>query len=115
MALNRNNPKGHLAKEGHYLTCRYLLVDENGNACVDKVDRPSAKQAVVWELRTGYLVEAHFNISNTEGDSGKTAVINADGMEALKVVYVDLDMVPAPGAERHIRPTRHFSSLLIRV
>jgi hypothetical protein len=94
MALNRNNPKGHLAKEGHYLTCRYLLVDEDGEPCVDKEDRPKAFRAVVWELRTGYLIDAHFNISNTEGDSGKTAVINADGLQALKVVYVDLDMVP---------------------
>jgi len=94
MALNRNNPKGHLAKEGHYLTCRYLLVDEAGEPCIDKVDRPRARRPVVWELRTGYLVDAHFNISNTEGDSGKTAVINADGMAALKVVYVDLEMIP---------------------
>ncbi len=45
-------------------------------------------------MRAGYLTEDHFNISNTAGDSGKTAVVNASGMEALKVVYVDLDMVP---------------------
>ena len=108
MALNRNNPKGHLAKEGHYLTCRYLLIDDEGNACVDKEDRPKARRAVVWELRTGYLVDAHFNISNTEGDSGKTAVINADGLEALKVVYVDLEMVP--GARRGPR-YRAYQSL----
>lgn len=101
MALNRNQPKGHLAKEGHYLTCRYLLVDEAGEACVDKVDRPRANHPVIWELRTGYLLEEHFNISNTAGDSGKTAVINADGMSTLKVVYVDLDMVP--GAKRGAR------------
>lgn len=101
MALNRNNPKGHLAKEGHYLTCRYVLIDDAGEACVDKVDRPKACRPVIWELRTGYLTEQHFNISNTEGDSGKTAVINADGLGELKVVYVDLDMVP--GARRGAR------------
>lgn len=94
MALNRNNPKGHLAKEGHYLTCRYLLVDVDGRPCIEKVDRPRASKAVVWELRTGYLRDEHFNISNTDGDSGKTAVINASGLEELKVVYVDLEMVP---------------------
>jgi hypothetical protein len=94
MALNRNNPKGHLAKEGHYLTCRYLLIDDNGAAWIEKVDRPKARRPAIWELRTGYLFEEHFNISNTEGDSGKTAVINAGGLEALKVVYVDLEMVP---------------------
>jgi hypothetical protein len=98
MALNRNNAKGHLAKEGHYLTCRYLLTGETGEPCVEKVDRSKARRAVVWELRTGYLKDEHFNISNTEGDSGKTAVINAAGMEALKVVYVDLEMIP--GAKR---------------
>jgi len=101
MALNRNQPKGHLAKEGHYLTCRYLLVDEVGLPCVDKVDRPRANRPVVWELRMGYLTDAHFNISNTEGDSGKTAVINAAGMEEMKVVYVDLEMVP--GTQRGAR------------
>jgi hypothetical protein len=94
MALNRNNPKGHLAKEGHYLTCRYLLINDDGVACVEKVDRPRARRPVIWELRTGYLLERHFNLSNTDGDSGKTAVINGDGLEELKVVYVDLEMVP---------------------
>ena len=101
MALNRNNPKGHLAKEGHYITCRYVLVDGAGVPCIEKVDRPKAQKAVVWELRTGYLKEQHFNLSNTEGDSGKTAVINAEGLEMLKVVYVDLDIVP--GAKRGAR------------
>ena len=94
MALNRNTPKGHLAKEGHYLTCRYLLVDDAGDPCVEKVDRPRATRPVIWEMRTGYLLDEHFNISNTAGDSGKTAVVNASGMDALEVVYVDLEMVP---------------------
>lgn len=94
MALNTNTPKGHLAKEGYYLTCRYLLVDNEGKPCIGKKDRPKAARPVIWELRTGYLIEEHFNISNTAGDSGKTAVINAEGMEALKVVYVDLESFP---------------------
>lgn len=94
MALNMNNPKGHLAKEGQYLTCRYLLIDADGKPCVDKADRVRACRPLIWEVRCGYLLEEHFNISNTAGDSGKTAVINADGMDQMKVVYVDLDMVP---------------------
>ena len=40
------------------------------------------------------LDQSHFNFSNTEGDSGKTAVINARGMNALGVVYCDLDRTP---------------------
>lgn len=101
MALNRNNPKGHLAKEGHYLTCRYVLIDAQGNACVEKVDRFRAAHVCIWEMRTGYLREAHFNISNTAGDSGKTAAINAAGLEQLQVIYVDLAMVP--GTQRGAR------------
>jgi hypothetical protein len=31
---------------------------------------------------------------HTEGDSGKTAVINAEGMAALQLVYCDLDHCP---------------------
>lgn len=107
MALNMNTPKGHLAKEGHYLTCRYLLIDDEGNSCIKKEDRPQAVRPVIWEVRTGYLTEDHFNISNTAGDSGKTAVINAAGMAALKVVYVDLEMVP--GARRGARYSAYQS------
>lgn len=94
MALNQNTPKGHLAKEGHYLTCRYLLIDGEGRVCLEKEDRVRAVRPVIWEVRAGYLLEEHFNISNTAGDSGKTAVVNREGMEALKVAYVDLDIVP---------------------
>lgn len=101
MALNRNQPKGHLAKPGHYITCRYLLIDEEGNPIVEKVDRYHARSVAIWEMRTGLLGMAHFNISNTDGDSGKTAVVNAAGMDELKVVYVD--MVLLPGSRRGAR------------
>ncbi len=94
MALNRNQPKGHLAKEGHYVTCRYVLIDKDGGMISESVDRPTATHAAIWEIRTGYLKAEHFNLSNTDGDSGKTAVVNAAGMEELKVVYVDLALVP---------------------
>jgi hypothetical protein len=100
-SLNRNYPKGHLAKEGYYITCRYILVGENGERIGEVADRPKASKAVIWEVRTGHLGIAHFNLSNTEGDSGKTAVINAAGMEELKTVYVDLAMVP--GSQRGAR------------
>lgn len=94
MALNRNQPKGHLAKEGYYITCRYVLIDKNGTMIAEVADRPKAMCAAIWELRTGHLNTAHFNLSNTEGDSGKTAVVNAAGMDELKVVYVDLALIP---------------------
>ena len=30
MALEKNSPKGHLAKAGFYLTYRYVLTDKDG-------------------------------------------------------------------------------------
>lgn len=90
VALETNKPKGHLAKEGYYITCRYVLVDENGT--FDPTKR--GQVVAIWEVRFGFLKNEHFNISNTPGDSGKTAVINKDGMNALKVVYLNLAISP---------------------
>lgn len=98
MAMNRNKPKGHLVKPGHYLTCRYILIDAEGGVITEKADKPKADKPVFWEIRTGFLTEQHFNVSNTAGDSGKTAVVNEDGMKSLHIVYVDLDMFP--GSQR---------------
>jgi hypothetical protein len=36
----------------------------------------------------------HFNPSDTEGDSGKTAPINAEGMRQLTPVYFNVDHCP---------------------
>jgi hypothetical protein len=96
VALETNKPKGHLAKEGYYLTCRYVLGDAHGNYIPGKENR--GEVVWIWEIRFGYLNETHFNLSNTSGDSGKTAVVNADGMKALEVLYCDL--VRCPYSER---------------
>ena len=48
----------------------------------------------IWEVRCGCLAEEHFSISNTDGDSGKTAVVNKEGMKELKVVFVDIERAP---------------------
>jgi hypothetical protein len=92
MALETNKPKGHLAKEGHYLTCRYVLCQSDGTLIVGKENRGTVPY--IWEIRCGYLADEHFNLSNTAGDSGKTAVVNAKGMESLQVVYCDLARAP---------------------
>lgn len=92
MALETNKPKGHLAKEGHYLTCRYVLCQLDGSLRIGKEQR--GVKPYIWEIRCGYLLPEHFNLSNTKGDSGKTAVVNAIGMEILQVVYCDLERVP---------------------
>lgn len=87
VALENNKPKGHLIKPGPHILVRYVLVDESGGYSPDE----RGQIAQIWEVRIGTLLNGHFNVSNTEGDSGKTAVINATGMAACRVVYCDLD------------------------
>jgi len=93
VALETNKPKGHLAKPGPHLTCRYVLADAAGQFTAGKANRGDV--AWIWEVRAGVLEESHFNISNTPGDSGKTAVINAEGFKHLHVVYCALPLCPA--------------------
>jgi hypothetical protein len=91
--LEGNNPKGHLAKEGWHLTARYVLCGPDGCFTSGKENR--GVQLSIWELRFGYLKELeHFNLSNTPGDSGKTAVVNATGMKELVPVFCDFDRCP---------------------
>jgi hypothetical protein len=92
VALENNKPKGHLVKPGPHITVRYVLADERGQYTRGKENRGPVPY--IWEVRIGELEEGHFNFSNTEGDSGKTAVINAAGMNALKVVYFDRARCP---------------------
>ncbi len=92
VALENNKPKGHLIKPGPYLTVRYVLANENGRYTRGKATRGDV--VWIWEVRLGRLEGHHFNFSNTPGDSGKTAVINADGMTALAPVFVDLAKCP---------------------
>ena len=73
MALEDNKPKGHLAKPGFYLTCRYVLADTSGNFVRGVAQRGAV--VWIWELRAGLLGMEHFNLSNTPGDSGKTEII----------------------------------------
>lgn len=94
VALETNNPKGHLVKPGPHITVRYVLADEKG-----KYERGNSSRgdvAWIWEVRVGVLEQTHFNFSNTEGDSGKTAVINASGMKSLAPVFIDLEKCPYP-------------------
>ncbi len=106
IALEDNNPKGHLAKEGYHLTCRYVLGQADG-----RYDRAARGNVVwVWELRFGLLQTFHFNLSNTTGDSGKTAVINAAGLKALTPVYCCLPLCPiSPDSRRYRELVQIFS------
>ena len=92
VALESNKPKGHLIKPGLHLTVRYVLGDRHGNYIRGKSSRGDV--VWIWEVRLGFLMEEHFSFSNTPGDSGKTAVINSEGMKALVPVFVDLAKCP---------------------
>ena len=99
VSLETNRPKGHLPKAGYYLACRYVLGDADG------VYTRGARGKVVWiwELRFGQLTVQDFAVSNTEGDSGKTAVVSTDGMRKLRQVYFDPAFCPAANVERYLR------------
>jgi hypothetical protein len=109
IALENNNPKGHLAKPGFYLTCRYVLCDETG--CFKRGVANRGVTVWIWELRAGWLGQEHFNLSSTEGDSGKTAVVNALGMQNLKFVYCDLERFPGSQRGRRYRDLKGLFDL----
>lgn len=89
-SLEKNNPKGHLPKVGPHLTCRYVLGHPDGGYTVGE----RGNVVWLWEVRFGFLEEQHYNVSNTPGDSGKTAVVNATGMSVLQPIYFDAGRCP---------------------
>lgn len=97
IALETNKPKGHLPKAGYYLTFRYVLTDAEGQYVKGKDTRGDVVS--IWEAKFGYLEETDFAISNTEGDSGKTAVIKTDAHNEMKLVYFDGSLVPYKHSE----------------
>lgn len=90
VALETNKPKGHLAKPGDYLTFRYVLGDSDGRFT------PGTRGDTVWiwEIRCGHLDDEDFSESNTDGDSGKTAVVTTAGIKKLRLVYCDSRFMP---------------------
>lgn len=104
VALEGNMPKGHNAKAGYYLTCRYVLLEANEDFILPTERKKQGGERgsipMIWEIRFGYLDLAHFNSSNTPGDSGKTATFNKVGMEQLDVVYCDLSIAPYTKSSR---------------
>lgn len=91
-ALLKNSPKGHQPKPGYYLTYRYCLTDENGHRNPDEDD--SWDTVTIWEVKFGYLDIDDFSCSNTEGDSGKTAVIRTASMNKMSLLYFDDTLCP---------------------
>jgi hypothetical protein len=89
VALGKNKPKGHLAKPGIYLTFRYVLITSDG---FDRLNRGDI--VPIWEARCGFLSKNDFSLSNTEGDSGKTAVITTTAFRRMSLVYFEPALCP---------------------
>ena len=87
VALENNPPKGHHAKAGNYLTFRYVLANADGSFITGVANR--GKVVKFWEVRAGYLTEDDFNLSNTSGDSGKTAAIKSTSLQKMSLVFFD--------------------------
>ncbi|KIL07562.1 hypothetical protein SR42_00500 [Clostridium botulinum] len=97
VALESNKPKGHLAKEGYYLTYRYVLTNEDGIYIKGKDTRGNT--VTIWEVKFDYLTLNDFSISNTEGDSGKTAVIKTESLNKMHLLYFNDTCVPYKHSE----------------
>ncbi|KQS00736.1 hypothetical protein ASG12_07700 [Williamsia sp. Leaf354] len=93
MALEKLMPKGHLPKAGLHLTFRYVMCDERGS-----FHGTGAKNRgtvpTIWEVRAGVLSLDDFSISNTAGDSGKTAVVRTSVLQAMKRVLYVPELLP---------------------
>ncbi|MBB2483498.1 hypothetical protein H5P36_25490 [Bacillus sp. APMAM] len=105
IALEKNSPKGHLTKAGYYLTYRYVLTDSNGNFIKGKENRQDT--VTIWEVKCGYLNKEDFSISNTEGDSGKTAVIKTTSLNNMKLLYFNPSCIPYKHSS--IKPYKGFN------
>jgi transcriptional regulator with XRE-family HTH domain len=105
IALDTNRPNGHLPKPGTYMTFRYVLGDKTGKYVRGKKTRGDT--AFLWEARIGTLNAEDFDISSTEGDSGKTAVI--------KTAYYVPEFLPYSTARGARYPSHKPSSGTIRV
>ncbi len=97
IALETNKPKGHLPKPGAYLTFRYVLCDKDGVFKRGKECRGDT--AYIWEAKVGMLTEEDFDLSNTAGDSGKTAVVKTTSFDRMALVYFNPSLM-AYGRQR---------------
>jgi transcriptional regulator with XRE-family HTH domain len=104
-ALEINKPRTHLPKHGIHLTFRYVLCHREGAFRRGKENR--GKTAHVWEVKVGDLTENDYDLSTTEGDSGKTAVIKTAVLRAMALIYFDPRLLPY--ATRSDAPYRGFN------
>lgn len=94
VSLEKNKPKGHLPKAGRYITFRYVLGDRVGAFTKGKENR--GPTVWFWEVRVGDIRTEDFDLSNTDGDSGKTVVVKTTVFQAMPVVFFDPKFCPHP-------------------
>ena len=102
VALETNKPKGHLPKAGTYITFRYVLGTKSGEYTKGKDKRGDT--VWIWEVKVGKLSVDDFSCSNTEGDSGKTAVIKTAVHNQMSLVYYDASLLPYRRGESDTYP-----------
>ena len=52
------------------------------------------KMAFIWEIKLGWLGPTDYDVSNTVGDSGKTAMIRPVVLNAMRLIYYDPSLLP---------------------
>lgn len=83
----------YLAKSGQHITIRCVLAKADGSYVRGRAGRGDVP--AIWEVRVGVLdADRDLNKSNTEGDSGKTAVVKAEALWGMHVVYFDAALLP---------------------
>lgn len=55
-------------------------------------------------MKIGHLVPSDYDLSNTEGDSGKTAVIKTAVLNAMTLVLFDPALVPYATSKERLYP-----------
>ncbi len=105
IALETNKPKGHLAKAGLYLTLRYVLTERT--LVYNKEERGPV--ASIWEIRLGELEEGDFDLSNTAGDSGKTAVVKTESLKKMNLIYYRNSLLPYRRSKDLAKPYDYFN------
>lgn len=104
VALEDNNPKGHLPKPGRHLLLRYVLAHSQSGRAWKRGERGDT--VVVWEVRAGVLTQEDFQVSNTPGDSGKSAVVGSKSLKRLRVEYLDRAFFPGANQQRYVSNSR---------
>lgn len=100
VALENNTPKGHLPKPGKHISIRYVLAHSKNN--FKYLPNKRGDTVSIWEIKCGHLSETDFSVSNTPGDSGKTANFSSDAFKRMKLIYFDKSICPFSNIKKYL-------------